>query len=112
MILVNTTFSVDENIADAFLDFLRDVYISIAEESEFHSFILSELRVPREPNAMTARKARTFALQMRAPSQKAVDRFREDELPVLYKEIGSRWGFAVSMFESTLDVLFDTKKTE
>lgn len=110
MILLNTTFSVDDNIYGEFIEFLRDIYISIAEESKMYGFIVSELRMPPETNTITGQPARTVALQMRAPSQEAVDRFKEDELPVLYHEIGSRWGMRVAMFETTLDIVFDPLK--
>ncbi|MCM1067307.1 MAG: DUF4286 family protein [Muribaculaceae bacterium] len=108
MILLNTTFSVDDSIVLPFIDFIRDVYVSLAESSGMHSCLLSELRVPQERNALTDANTRTFALQMRAPSDAAVEEFRTDILPEIYRLMGSRWGMGVAMFESTLDVIHDS----
>lgn len=110
MILCNTTFCVDDNIARDFCEFVRDVYIAIAEESAFHAFVLSELRVPTETNTLTGQPTHTLALQMKAGSQADVDKFKEGELPAIYKEMGRRWGPAVTMFETELDILFDSER--
>lgn len=110
MILLNTTFSVDDSVVLPFIDFIRDVYISLAESSGMHSCLLTELRVPQERNTLTDANSRTFALQMRAPSDSVADDFRADILPEIYRLMASRWGMSVAMFESTLDVIHDSAK--
>lgn len=110
MILINTTFAVDANIADDFVDFIRSTYIPLADESGFHSHLLTRMRAPEDINQLTNQPTKTFALQMRAPSQEAIEEFRRDILPQLYNYIGKNWGMSVAMFESTLDVIHDSKK--
>lgn len=110
MILLNTTFSVDNNIADDFIGFIREAYIPIAHASGLYAALLTELRAPTEDNALTHEHTRTFALQMRAPSQRIATEFHDDVLPNIYHEMGSMWGMGVAMFESTLDVLHDPSK--
>ncbi len=110
MILYNTTFSVDDNIVLPFVDFIRDVFIPLAQESGLHSGLLTELRVTPEKNSITGENTRTFALQLRAPSQDALDEFRSDVLPELYRLASAQWGMGLAFFESTLDVIHDTNK--
>ncbi|MDE6196257.1 MAG: DUF4286 family protein [Muribaculaceae bacterium] len=110
MILINTTFSVDANIADAFTGFIRDTYIPLASESGLGDALLSELRVEPEMNITTGQNARTFALQMRAPSQKVLDEFRNDVVPRIYAFMGATWGTGAAFFETTLDILYDPAK--
>ena len=110
MILLNTTFCVDDNIAGAFIDFIREVYMPLADSSDLHSALLTEVRVTPETNTLTGQLSRSFALQMRAPSQEVADDFRCDILPELYRLIGQQWGPAVGMFESVLDVVYDHSK--
>lgn len=109
MILFNTTFGVDADIAETFITFIKDVYLPLAEESHFYAFLLTELKASSENNALTGQKTRTFALQMRVPSVKDLDEFRSDVLPEVYGLIGKQWGPAVAMFESALDVIYDHK---
>ena len=110
MILFNTTFSVDANVADAFNRFISDVYVPLAEESKLYSILLTEMRAPAEKNLLSGQPTRTFALQMRAPSAKELEEFRSDVIPEIYGLIGKQWGPAVAMFESTLDVIYDHKR--
>lgn len=110
MILFNTTFSVDSNIADAFISFISEVYVPLAEESSLYAMLLTEMRAPSEENTLTRQPSRTFALQMRAPSDKAIEEFRNDVLPEIYSLIGKQWGPSVAMFESTLNVIYDHKR--
>lgn len=110
MILLNTTFGVDANIAADFIEFIRRAYIPVAEASGLYGALLTEVRDNPSENALTHQPVRTFALQMRAPSQKTVDEFRADVVPCLYHEIGSAWGMGVGIFETTLDVIHDPAK--
>lgn len=111
MILLNTTFGVDANLADDFLDFIRQTYIPLGYASGLYAALLTEVRID-EPtvNIMTQEPTRSFALQMRAPSQAIADDFRRDIQPRLYHEIGKSWGMGVGLFESVLDVLHDPDK--
>lgn len=106
MILLNTTFSVDGDVADAFIDFIRDTYIPLASESGMYATLLTEVRMSDDDREAAA-GARTFAVQMRARTQADADSFRADILPRLYELIARTWGMNVAMFESTLDVIHD-----
>ncbi len=110
MILVNTTFCVDSNIATPFIDFIREVYLPLADSSGMRSALLSELRTPVEQNNDAGQQTRTFALQMQIPSQKALEDFNADVLPEIYRLMASQWGLGVAMFESTLDIIHDHSK--
>lgn len=105
MILVNTTFCVDSAIAQDFINFIADRYIPLSSASGLYAPLLTEMRCP--PETDTPVPPRTFALQMRAPSQKTLDEFRQSVLPGIYRRIGAKWGMGVAMFESTLDVIHD-----
>ena len=109
MILVNTTFSVDSSISADFIDFIKETYLPLAESSGFYAPLLTELRAPSEPDA-DGNPQRTFALQMRAPSQKTVTDFRNDILPHIYGSMSKLWGMKLALFESTLDVVHDPAK--
>lgn len=109
MILLNTTFSVDGSVAEAFIDFIRETYIPLAADSGMYATLLTEVRMPDDDREAAA-GARTFAVQMRARTQADADAFRADILPRLYELIGRTWGMSVAMFESTLDVIHDPEK--
>lgn len=106
MVLFNTTFSVDAGLADAFVEFVVNVYLPAAEVSDMYAPLLTEL-CGRNESGMNGQPTRTFALQLRAQSHKVIDEFKEDVLPELYHLIGSQWGMGVAMFESVLDVVHD-----
>ena len=110
MILFNTTFCADDNIVGPFIDFIRDVYIPLADSSDMYSVLLTEIRSTSETNALTGQPTRSFALQMRVPSQEKAEEFRHDILPEIYRLIGEQWGAGVGMFESILDVVYDHNK--
>ncbi len=110
MILFNTTFAVDGNKADEFIEFLRDTYIPMAEMSGFYGMLLTEMHGEASDNSLTGQPVRTFALQMRAPSEDSMTDFHDQVLPNIYHVIGESWGMGVSMFESRLDVVYDHTK--
>ncbi len=107
MILFNTTFAVDSNHAADFIAFIRDSHIPAAEKSGLYGMLLTEMHGEATTNSLTGQHIRTFALQMRAPSADIMSDFHERVLPSVYAEIGRRWGMAVCMFESQLDVVYD-----
>ncbi len=109
MILINTTFCVHSKLSPAFIDFVIHTYLPLSESSGLHSALLTEMRSPAETD-ITGDVPRTFALQMRAPSQSVLDEFRNDILPRIYELINKQWGMGVALFESTLDVLHDPSK--
>lgn len=110
MILFNTTFAVDGNHADGFIDFIRDSYIPAAAESGLYGMLLTEMHGEASTNSLTGQKVRTFALQMRAPSAAKMSHFHDNVLPAIYNSIARTWGMGVSMFESKLDVVYDYTK--
>lgn len=103
MILVNTTFSIEPSAATSFIDFITRTYIPAAEKDGMYALLLSEMR-EREDSSDTHR---TFALQMRAPSQELLDAFSSGTLPKLYRFIGRKWGQKIALFETVLDVIHD-----
>lgn len=109
MILVNTTFCVDARISEAFIEFITQTYLPLSDSCGLHSALLTEMRAPAEKD-INGNEQRTFALQMRAPSQKVLDEFRADVLPHIYNLIGKQWGQSVGLFESILDVIHDPSK--
>lgn len=110
MILFNTTYCVDDNVAGDFLDFICNTYLPVALESGLYDPLLTELRGIGEPNALTGQPTRTFALQLRIPSQEIFDSFAADVLTELQTFVNRTWGGGVTMFESTLDVIYDPRK--
>lgn len=111
MILFNTTFAVDSNKTDEFIEFIRDTYIPMAEMSGIYGLLLAELHGETSDNTFTGQPVRTFALQMRVPTEEAMTDFHDQVLPNIYHAIGESWGMGVSMFESKLDVIYDHSKT-
>lgn len=110
MILFNTTYCIDKPCADAFIEYLRDVYIPAAEELGFYAPLITEMRGPGEPNALTGAETRTFALQLRVPSEDVFNKFQTSVLPGLYSTLGKQFGSSVALFESALDVIHDPSK--
>ncbi len=110
MILFNTTYCVDKPCANSFIDFLRDTYIPEAEKAGLYAPLLTEMRGSGEPNALTGAETRTFALQMRVPSEETFKEFREKTQPKLYAELGKNFGSSAALFESALDVIHDPAK--
>ena len=104
MILFNTTFAVDADKADEFIDFVRDIYIPAADKSGLYGMLLTEMHGEASTNSLTGQHVRTFAIQMRAPSATIITDFHDRVLPGIYSQIG------VSMFESQLDVVYDYSK--
>lgn len=103
MILFNTTFSVDADKLHDFRIFLDTLYLPGAKGCGLTNPLLGRPRFDVQPNLVTGQPAHTYALQMIAPDQEALDRFRRDALPELYKIIAA-WGPAVSLFETELDL--------
>lgn len=101
MILYNTTFGVEPKLADEFKAFVKDIYIPLAEESDMHGIIFSEVRVPKDQGIDT----RNFAIQIQADSDKSLDDFRNDVLPHVYHLIAKQWSDGVLWFETVLDIL-------
>lgn len=110
MILINTTFCVDATIGNEFISFIRDTYIPLAQDSGLHSLLLTEMREREDDDEPKQTPTRTFALQMRSPSQDTINCFADDVLPRIYEYIGKTWGQRVIPFESMLDVLVDSNK--
>lgn len=108
MILVNTTFSIESSAAASFTDFITETYIPTAEKAGMYGLLLCEVR-ERENGDGTHR---TFALQMRAPSQLALDRFSSGPLTKMYRFIGRKWGQRIALFETVLDVIHDAEQFE
>lgn len=103
MILVNTTFSIEPSAADSFINFITRTYIPAAEKDGMYALLLSEMREREDSND----SHRTFALQMRSPSQELLDAFSSATLPKLYRFIGRKWGQRIALFETVLDVIHD-----
>ncbi len=110
MILFNTTFAVDADKADEFIDFVRDIYIPAADKSGLYGMLLTEMHGEASTNSLTGQHVRTFAMQMRAPSATIMTDFHDRVLPGIYSQIARAWGMGVSMFESQLDVVYDYSK--
>lgn len=106
MILYNTTFCIDNRLSDEFLEFLKLQYIPAAESSGLHAALVLAMRGGNDDDNYTS----TVALQMRAPSEGALEQFHTSQLPEIYSMITRRWGNGVAMFESTLDILHDSER--
>lgn len=103
MILFNTTFCVDANIIHDFKIFLEAMYVPGALNCGMTNPLLGRPRFDAQPNAITGQMSHSYALQMIAPSQEILDRFRGEALPELYEMI-SQWGNSLSLFETELDI--------
>lgn len=107
MILLNTTFCVDEGVREEFIGFLKETYIPVAQAAGLTAPLLTGVRGQAEPNIVTGQKCRSVALQMRAPSEEVLDAFCSDILLQLYNHIGRTWQASVGMFETRLDVIYN-----
>lgn len=108
MILINTTYCVDQNRFDDFVKFLIDTYIPLAQASGMRRCLLTRVR-EAEPqvNALSGQLTSSVAIQMRAPSEDVLAEFREEILPNFYHALGSEFGTSVCFFETALDVIHD-----
>ncbi len=105
MILVNTTFSVDNTIVDDFRQFIIDEYIpSAIKMCHAYAPLLTALRQGQGPDDPSSS---TLALQMRLPRQKDEQVFASEFYQALFGKMALRWGKKVLYFSSVLDVLTD-----
>lgn len=107
MMLLNTTFAVDANIARDFIRFIDKEFLPVAASEGLYSALLCNIRTATEKNLLTGQPTLCYALQMRAPSPEHADKFKTDRLPELYTEISRRWPSAVAFFETTMDVVVE-----
>lgn len=105
MILLNTTFSVDDAIADDFFDFLRRRYVPAARRCGLGSPLLGKVRVDAERNFVTAGASHSYALQLLAPDSAAADAFVSGHQLPLLAEMSAKWGPSVTYFCTALDIV-------
>ena len=105
MILLNTTFSVDDAVADDFFDFLRRRYVPAARRCGLGSPLLGRVRVAAERNIATAGASRSYALQLLAPDAAAADAFVAGRQLPLLAEMSAKWGPSVTYFCTALDIV-------
>lgn len=112
MILFNTTFAVDTRFADAFIDFIRGTYIPEAEKWNAYGILLTEMQSIDTDGGLEEQQVRTFALQLRIPSEEIFENFHNNAVISMYGLISKTWGAGVCMFESRLDVIYDHTKAD
>lgn len=106
MILTNTTFCVDSSVAEDVVRFLHGTYFRLASGAGLYNLLLSEMRSRDDESG----DSRTYALQMRAPSQAVLDAFAGTCLPKIYGYMAHTWGRKVSVFETVLDVIHESPR--
>ncbi len=97
MILHNTTFAADQASAPRLVEFLREIYVPAATERGLQSPLIYRLRETENP------QAHTYAVQMQAETQCAVDRFQQHLDNVLGPRLFADFGYSVALFTSLLD---------
>ena len=104
MILYNVTVSIDEMIADEWLDWMRSKHIP--DVMATGCFIESRIsRVHGEEDG-----GMTFAIGYIAPSQDKFDEYQRDHAPSLQKEHGEKYSGRFAAFRTMLTVIDEFKQ--
>lgn len=106
MILLNTTYSIDDSIAEAFEAFVRDTIAPAATHGRMKNITFGRIRSQAELNTITNCMSHSFALQMFAPSQLVMNNYVKNIEPAIIKQIADKFGIGVAMFSTAIDVIW------
>ncbi len=104
MYLINTTFQVDNGIADDFIALLRDGFIPDSTGCQCGVKVPVLTRIRPVEGAFDP-DSTGIALQVRATDGAAFRRYTEESLPSLLDGLQRRWGMKVMFFTSVLDII-------
>jgi hypothetical protein len=103
MILYNVTVSVDPEIADKWLQWMRTVHIpDVMATSCFIESRLSRVHGEEEGGI-------TFAITYLCPSQELLDKYRQFYAPALQKEHSEKFEGRFAAFRTLLEVIEEFK---
>ncbi|MBI1836007.1 MAG: DUF4286 family protein [Flavobacteriia bacterium] len=104
MVLYNVTISIDPNVHEEWLDWMRTKHIP--EVLETGCFLESRIsRVHGEEEG-----GLTFAVMYLAPSQEIYDKYQNEFAPALQQEHSDKFGGKFAAFRTTLSVIEEFKK--
>ncbi len=105
MILLNITFSVDDNIAKEFIGSINNYLVPAAEKEGLKDIILSKIRTENQENFITHQLSSSYAMQLQAESEDEIKKFKAEALRMFYNDIAKKWGPSVGCFETILDII-------
>lgn len=100
MIILNTTFFAEEQVAPAVLQWLREIYVKAAEAAGIFSVVeLARITEPVEPGAVS------FACRCCCHSAAEARRWHDSAAVLVRDELQSRWGQRVLWFTTYMEQL-------
>lgn len=100
MILHNTTFSVDQSINAAWLDWIKEIYFEAAKESGWvNQFRLMRMRNVPDDSGMT------YSVQLFFINEDYWNLFLDEMEPSLLNHLQQSFGEKALFFQSQLDVI-------
>lgn len=105
MILINTTYSVDDPVADDFIQFVFAHLRHRMLRAGMTQMKLGRIRADGDRNAITGHMAHCYALQFVAPSQEVYDAFACGTLHDMTNDIVNRYGTGIAMFTTAIDLI-------
>jgi hypothetical protein len=100
MILHNTTFSVDQTVNEAWLDWIKEIYFAAAKESGWvNQFRLMRMRNVPDDSGLT------YSVQLYFIQESHWEEFLDAIEPSLLNHLVVHFGEKVLFFQSQLDVI-------
>ncbi|MDE6207161.1 MAG: DUF4286 family protein [Muribaculaceae bacterium] len=106
MTLLNTTFSIDDNVLERFKTFVADVIAPAAKHGRMEHISLGAIQGARDVNAITGQPASSYALQMYAPSRLVLKNYMANIEPALMAQLMEQFGTGVAMFTTAIDIIW------
>ena len=98
MIIANTTFVIERELLDSFLQWLKSVYLPTALGSNvFSSSRVAKVLTNESPEVVS------IACELTGESLSEIVRWHQDNATVLRAEMSTRWGERVLYFTTYLD---------
>lgn len=104
MILYNVTVSIDPNIHEEWLGWMRSTHIpQVMETGCFLESRISRIHGEEEGGM-------TFSIMYLSPSQELLDEYQEKHAPLLQQDHSARYQGKFAAFRTTLSVIEEFKK--
>lgn len=106
MILVNTTFAVDQSILDDFFLWVKETFIPEAEKTVNASGFLLTRIIPHQPLTSDPRQEETtYACQFRVASMEQAEAWTNGHSFELLRVCAERWGHRLLQFTTLMEII-------
>ena len=100
MLLYNVTIKVDNNIANAWLQWMKDVHIpDVINTNCFTKATLCKLLEVDDEDGPT------YTVQYLAATDRDYQRYINEHAPVMRKKVTDKWGNNIAIFRSLMEIV-------